>query len=56
MGGTKVAAIWDVIVGAFALHSEPVIHPYLDYSGKTPTKDPFDTAGSHSCHQPPFGL
>ena len=42
MGGTKAAAIWDVIIGAFALHSEPVIHPFLDYSGKTPSKDPFN--------------
>ena len=39
VGGTKAAAIWDVIVGAFALHSEPVIHPFLDYFR---SKDPFD--------------
>ena len=42
VGGTKAAAIWDVIAGAFALRSEPVIHPFSDYSGKTPDKDPFD--------------
>ena len=42
VGGTKAAAIWDVITGAFALQSEPVIHPFSDYSGKTPDKDPFD--------------
>ena len=42
MGGTKAAAIWDVIAGAFALHSEPVICPYLDYSGQTPREDPFE--------------
>ena len=41
VGGTKVAAIWDVIAGAFALCSEPVIHPYVDYSGVTPGEDPF---------------
>ena len=42
VGGTKVAAIWDVIVGAFALRSEPVIHPYADYSSTAPSKDPFN--------------
>ena len=40
MGGTKAAAIWDVIAGAFVLHSEPVIRPYADYSGKAPSEDP----------------
>ena len=38
-----MAAIWDEIAGAFTLHAEPVIHPYSDYSGKTPSEDPFDT-------------
>ena len=42
MGGTRAAAIWDVIAGAFALWSEPVIHPFSDYSGKTPDEDTFD--------------
>ena len=42
MGGTKAAAIWDVIAGAFALRSEPVIRPFSDYSGKATDKDPFD--------------
>ena len=42
VGGTRAAAIWDVITGAFALRSEPVIHPFSDYSGKTPDEDPFD--------------
>ena len=42
MGGTRAAAIWDVIAGAFALWSELVIHPFSDYSGKTPDEDPFD--------------
>ena len=43
VGGTKAAAIWDVIAGAFALRSEPVIRPFSEYSGKTPDEDPFDT-------------
>ena len=42
MGGTRVAAIWDVIAGAFALRSEPVICPYSDYTGQAPGEDPFD--------------
>ena len=42
MGGTRAAAIWDMIAGAFALQSEPVICPFSDYSGKTPDEDPFD--------------
>ena len=42
MGGTRAAAIWDVIAGAFALQSEPVMHPFSDYSGKIPDEDPFD--------------
>ena len=41
VGGTKAAAIWNVIVGAFALCLEPVIHPYVDYSGTAPGEDPF---------------
>ena len=40
VGGTKAAAIWDVIAGAFTLRSEPVIHPFSDYSGKTTDEDP----------------
>ena len=42
MGGTKAVAIWDVIARAFALHLEPVIRPYADYSGQAPSEDPFD--------------
>ena len=42
VGGTRVATIWDVIIGAFALHSEPVIRPYSDYAGQAPGEDPFD--------------
>ena len=43
VGGTRAAAIWDVITGAFALRSEPVICPFSDYSSKIPDEDPFDT-------------
>ena len=43
VGGTRAAAIWDVITGAFALQSELVIHPFSDYSSKIPDEDPFDT-------------
>ena len=42
VGGTRAAAIWDVIAGAFALCSEPAICPYLDYAGPAPAEDPFD--------------
>ena len=42
VGGTRAAAIWDVIARAFALHSEPVIRPYSDYTGQAPGEDPFD--------------
>ena len=42
VGGTRVAAIWDVIAGAFVLRSEPVIRPYSDYAGQAPGEDPFD--------------
>ena len=42
VGGTRAAAIWDVIAGAFALRSEPVIRPYSDYAGQAPGEDPFD--------------
>ena len=42
MEGTRAAAIWDVIAGAFALRSEPVICPFSDYSGMIPDEDPFD--------------
>ena len=31
-----------MIIGAFALRSEPVIPPFSDYSGKTPSEDPFE--------------
>ena len=51
-GGYRAAAIWNVIAGAFALRSEPVIRPFPDYSGKTPDKDPFnamDPAPTISC-------
>ena len=30
VGGTKAAAIWDEITGAFTLRKEPVIWPYVD--------------------------
>ena len=55
VGGTKAAAIWDVIVGTFALHSEPVIHPFSDYSGKTPSEDPFDAMDSAPVIGRPLG-
>ena len=42
VGGTRAAAIWDVIARAFALHSEPVICPYSEYAGQAPGEDPFD--------------
>ena len=42
VGGTRAAAIWDLIAEAFALHSEPVIRPYSDYAGQAPGEDPFD--------------
>ena len=42
VGGTRAAAIWDVIARAFALHSESFIHPYSDYAGQAPGEDPFD--------------
>ena len=42
MGGTRAAAIWNMITGAFALWSEPVIHPFSDYSSKIPDEDPFN--------------
>ena len=42
VGGTRAAAIWDVIARAFALHSEPAIRPYSDYAGSAPAEDPFD--------------
>ena len=56
MGGTKAAAIWDEIAGAFTLHAEPVIHPYSDYSGKTPSKDPFDTVDPAPAIGRPLGF
>ena len=31
-----------MIARAFALHSEPVIHPYTDYSGKASNQGPFN--------------
>ena len=42
VGDTRAAAIWNVITGAFALRSEPVIHPFSNYSSKIPDEDPFD--------------
>ena len=55
VGGTRVAAIWDVIAGAFALCSEPVIHPYSDYSGQAPVEDHFDAVDPTSAISHPLG-
>ena len=55
-GGTKVAAIWDVIAGAFALRSEPVICHYADYSGATPSEDPFDAMDPAPAIERPLGF
>ena len=56
VGGTKAAAIWDVIMGAFALRSEPVIRPYADYSGATPGEDPFSAVDPAPAIGRPFGF
>ena len=56
IGGTKAAAIWDVIMGAFALRSEPFIHPYADYSGATPGEDPFGTVDPTPAIGHPLGF
>ena len=55
MGGTRAAAIWDVITGAFALRSEPVIRPFSDYSGKIPDEDPFNTVDPAPAKGHPLG-
>ena len=55
VGGTRAAAIWDVITGAFALHSEPVIHPYSDYAGQAPVEDPFDAVDPTPAISHPLG-
>ena len=55
VGGTRAAAIWDVIAGAFALHSEPVIHPYSDYAGQAPVEDPFDAVDPAPAISHPLG-
>ena len=51
MGGTPAAALWDEITGAFVLHTEQTPHPYSEYSGAPPDKDPFDTVDP----APPIG-
>ena len=56
VGGTKAAAIWDVIAGAFTLHAEPLIHPHLDYSGKVSGDDPFDTVDAAPAIGRPLGF
>ena len=50
VGGTRAAAIWDVITRAFALHSEPVIRRYSDYIGQAPGEDPFQCCGPCPCY------
>ena len=55
MGGTKAATIWGKIAGAFALHKEPVIHPYADYSGEMPDEDPFDAVDLFPSISHPLG-
>ena len=55
VGGTKAAAIWDVIAGAFALHSEPVVRPFSDYSLQTPSEDPFDVVDPAPAISHPLG-
>ena len=55
VGGTKAAAIWDMIAGAFALCSEPVICPYADYSGQAPSEDPFDAVDPALAISHPLG-
>ena len=50
-----MAGIWDVIVRAFALCSELVIHPYADYSGKDPSEDPLDAVDPASVIGCPLG-
>ena len=55
-GGTKAAAIWDVIAGAFAPRSEPVIRSYADYCGATPSEDPFDAVNPAPAIGRPLGF
>ena len=55
VGGTKAAAIWDVIAGAFALRSEPVTHLYSDYAGQAPVEDPFDAVDPTPVISHPLG-
>ena len=55
VGGTRVAAIWDVIARAFALRSEPVIRPYSDYAGQAPGEDPFDAVDPAPSISHPLG-
>ena len=55
VGGTRVAAIWDVITGAFALHSEPVICPYSDYAGQAPVQNPFNAVDPVPAISRPLG-
>ena len=55
VGGTKAATIWDVIARAFALHLEPVIHPYADFSHTAPSEDPFDAVDPAPAIRRPLG-
>ena len=55
VGGTRVAAIWDVIAGAFVLRSEPVICPYSDYAGQAPAEDSFDAVDPAPAISRPLG-
>ena len=55
VGGTRVAAIWDVIAGAFAFRSEPVIRPYSDYTGQAPGEDPFNAVDPAPAISHPLG-
>ena len=56
MGGTKAAAIWDVIAGAFTLPAELVICPHSDYSGKVSGEDPFDAVDPAPAIGRPLGF
>ena len=56
VGGSKAAAIWDEITGAFALWNESVIRPYHQYSSKVVTEDPFDTVDPSPAISHPLGF
>ena len=55
VGGTRVPTIWDVIAGAFALGSEPVIRPYSDYAGEALGEDTFDAVDPAPSFSHPLG-